>query len=154
MGISESCICVGQDLFWTGGRGGRGTPQKNQTCSGRETSTYLLLLSQILSFRKGTAKEQNGSVIDPRFLESQPVRVEIRWDRLVIRLRFDRTKRGVESRTRSAPSKVAVPRLGGTARYCQQNAAGAGDKTVRNSKLVDHSNLITHHVSAPAQQHT
>ena len=78
MGISESCICVGQDLFWTGGRGGRGTPPQNQTCSVRETSTYLLLLSQILSFRKGTAKEQNGSVIDPRFLESQPVRVEIR----------------------------------------------------------------------------
>ena len=94
-------------------------PPKNQTCSVRETSTYLLLLSQILSFRKGIAKVQNGSVIDPRFLESQPVRVEIRWDRLVIRLRFDRTKRGVESRTRSAPSRMAVPRLGGTARYCQ-----------------------------------
>ena len=96
-------------------------PPKNQTCSVRETSTYLLLLSQILSFRKGTAKVQNGSVTDPRFLESQPVRVEIRWDRLVIRLRFDRTKRGVESRTRSAPSRMAVPRQGGTARcmYCQ-----------------------------------
>ena len=110
-------------LCWAGSildrwQGWQGYPPKNQTCSGRETSTYLLLLSQILSFRKGTAKEQNGSVIDPRFLESQPVRVEIRWDRLVIRLRFDRTKRGVESRTRSAPSKVAVPRLGGTARYC------------------------------------
>ena len=106
------------DLFLDRWHGWHGYRPQNQTCSGRETSTYLLLLSQILSFRKGTAKEQNGSVIDPRFLESQPVRVEIRWDRLVIRLRFDRTKRGVESRTRSGPSKVAVPRLGGTARYC------------------------------------
>ena len=34
-----------------------------------------------------------------------------------------------------------------------QLAAGGGDKAVTNSKLVDHSNLITHHVSAPAQQH-
>ena len=36
----------------------------------------------------------------------------------------------------------------------QRNGAGGIGKTVRNSKPVDHSNLTTKHVSAPAQCHT